>query len=530
MAELTSQKPAASTLQQSSNPPSNPDLVTGGYQPIGKVDIAAIRRQAQQGASAQDDRPTIVKGSYEPVGKVDIAAIKARAQPPRESSAEQEDTAPKSLADRSSAFQQQSSERLTAMPKPKVANRFGSQSSFAGTKAPAPDSFGARSAVAPAPVGTASRTFADEGGKTPAQLWAEKKAQQSGQTGQRSSIGEVPASPVQSQPSGGWQSGYSGKKWSAVQTTRTGTSNISADATGRSDDANNEPPQPDVSSLKDKFAQRPDVDAAPPPNMSSKPGSAPKLPPSVPAEEHFDLPPPPRVARSPSPEPSGSPPRIAMPVSRTVAPHEIESHAPPSIPVASLVNVADNHKSADEVDDEDRQARNTAQAAAPPAPAPPSASQGGKRALIQFDYEKAEDNEIELKEGEYVTDIEMVDEDWWLGQNSEGQRGLFPSNYVEIVDEHQAGAATSVSAPAPAPSPPPQQSAAHGPTATAQYDYEAAEDNELSFPDGAKITNVVCLINETLLTLILTTSRNFRMTTGGWANMLVARAFSPPIT
>ena len=30
-------------------------------------------------------------------------------------------------------------------------------------------------------------------------------------------------------------------------------------------------------------------------------------------------------------------------------------------------------------------------------------------------------------------------------------------------------------------------------TATAQYDYDAAEDNELSFPDGAKITDIVSL-------------------------------------
>jgi hypothetical protein len=40
---------------------------------------------------------------------------------------------------------------------------------------------------------------------------------------------------------------------------------------------------------------------------------------------------------------------------------------------------------------------------------------GGKRALIQYDYEKAEDNELELREGEYVTNIEMVDDDWWMG-------------------------------------------------------------------------------------------------------------------
>ena len=54
--------------------------------------------------------------------------------------------------------------------------------------------------------------------------------------------------------------------------------------------------------------------------------------------------------------------------------------------------------------------------------------------MVQYDYEKAEDNELELKEGEYVTNIEMVDDDWWMGQNVHGETGLFPSNYVELVE------------------------------------------------------------------------------------------------
>jgi hypothetical protein len=102
---------------------------------------------------------------------------------------------------------------------------------------------------------------------------------------------------------------------------------------------------------------------------------------------------------------------------------------------------------------------------------------GGKKALIQYDYEKAEDNEIELREGEYVTNIEMVDDDWWMGTNVQGESGLFPSNYVELVDEDEGVAAPQPPAPAPVAQKEEPEPAAAGPTATAQFDYEAAEDN-----------------------------------------------------
>jgi len=142
-----------------------------------------------------------------------------------------------------------------------------------------------------------------------------------------------------------------------------------------------------------------------------------------------------------------------------------------------------------------------------------------------------------LKEGERITGIEMVDDDWWMGENSKGERGLFPSNYVELVEggalqetHHTSQAVADEPPPPPAP---PAQTSGGGQTATAEYDYEAAEENELSFPEGAKITNVVSVhlsIADFHSRRLLTYGcRNSRMRTGGLVNTMVKLACSPRI-
>lgn len=475
------------------------DVVRGGYQPVGKVDIAALRAQAK---NQEDLRPTPVKGSYEPVGKVDIASIRARAQKPAESA---DDEAPRpAVSQRSSAFSQPAqSERLTTLPKPKVANKFGGASSFTGTKAPTPGGLGLGGPAVPAaaPVGAASRTFADQGGKTPAQLWAEKKARERGASGSGPDLPPPATSPVTAQKSGGeWKSGYSGKTWGTVQTGTYGrgiTGQKTGDTVG-----SNEPEQPSspsggVSALKDRFKGGPPMGAAapaipgvatgasdsspPPPPEASRPSGGFALPglPSRPAADDEEVEE--EQARDTSPI------RVAAPIPRVAEP-EIEP-APqqlPSRPIPVPEEVPQEQELPEEQPTHDL-ARGAATAVAEEAfghnqvQEAQAGSAGGKRAIIEYDYEKAEENELELREGEYVTNIDMVDDDWWMGTNSRGESGLFPSNYVNLVDDDDDAGAGQAAAPPPPPAaaaqPEPQPAAGGGAVATALFDYEAAEDN-----------------------------------------------------
>lgn len=567
MAELQSQKQESSQLQQPEKDTNgSSDVVRGAYQPVGKVDIAAIRREAKEKGDAKDDRPTPVKGSYEPIGKVDIAAIRARAQGPggtsdasamspsatgaSQQSAGSSENESKSMADRSSAFT--GSGRMSSMPKPKVANKFGAGAgTFTGTKAPVPGGYDSQTSVPSAPqVGAASKTFADQGGKTPAQLWAEKRGKQ-GATGPPPAADTSRAIPVQtSGGGGGWQSGYTGKKWDSVQTTRTGASAASAGSVGAQRTGEQEPePEQEatspagggVSAMRDRFKNAPPMgtqpSGGPPPPMdlSSKPNAGER-----PAEETQRVPPPPPQVPRPDDEEEeeeldlrpSSPIRIAQPIARTAEPKEIprteEAGEPaPVMPSRSIAQVAPAEEDLEPepaVTDHET-ARGASYAAA-----------AGKRAIAQYDYKKAEENELELREGEEISNIDMVDEDWWMGENSGGEVGLFPANYVELLPDDEAGpapTATSTAAEAPRPAGGAGAGVSKGKTATAEYDYEAAEDNELTFPEGAVISNVVRVFSCDEVGLGVHSAdeyhRNSLTRTGGWVNTMDRRDCFPRI-
>ena len=44
----------------------------------------------------------------------------------------------------------------------------------------------------------------------------------------------------------------------------------------------------------------------------------------------------------------------------------------------------------------------------------------------------AEENEISFDPDNIITNIEMIDEGWWLGTGPDGKHGMFPSNFVEL--------------------------------------------------------------------------------------------------
>ena len=493
LADLSKSAQEPSRFTPKREPDEDKDVVKGAYQPVGKVDIAALRAAARE---SKDDRPTPVKGSYEPVGKVDIAAIRAKAQPPRSESSGFQSPAARETPSREP-------ERITSLPKPKVSNKFGS-SAFGGTKPPTPGGGGLGFVKYPAPapvVGTASRTFADSGGKTPAQLWAEKKAREGG------GAGAAPAAPAMADQKSGseWKSGYSGKSWAPVQTASVGRGMKEQSTGGTADDQTQEDEAPGggVSAIRDRFKSAPPVsaDTRPPPAMSQPshdeetrdrstgpsggfalPGlptrSAPEEEPTEQESRQMQQ----EMEREPEPEPEPEQYEVPTTAARDVAFERPEERdVPPPIPAAAVEQNIPREEDIEE-DDEDAARGAAAAYAQQNAPEPPAQGNGddGKRAIVQFDYEMAEDNEVELNEGEWVTDIDMVDPDWWVGTNSKGARGLFPSNYVELVEDDGQAEEPPAAEERPAPPPPAPATAgsgSDGTVATALYDYEAAEDN-----------------------------------------------------
>ena len=60
------------------------------------------------------------------------------------------------------------------------------------------------------------------------------------------------------------------------------------------------------------------------------------------------------------------------------------------------------------------------------------------------------DEEISFDPGEIITEIEPIDEGWWKGRGPDGGYGMFPANYVELIEGSEPEVAASEPEPTPA--------------------------------------------------------------------------------
>ncbi|XP_071440855.1 drebrin-like protein [Hetaerina americana] len=58
----------------------------------------------------------------------------------------------------------------------------------------------------------------------------------------------------------------------------------------------------------------------------------------------------------------------------------------------------------------------------------------GRAARALYDYQAADSTEISFDPGEIITNIDQIDEGWWQGIGPDGRFGLFPANYVELLN------------------------------------------------------------------------------------------------
>jgi len=130
------------------------------------------------------------------------------------------------------------------------------------------------------------------------------------------------------------------------------------------------------------------------------------------------------------------------------------------------------------------------------APAPTNTNNADKGVVVKalYSYDAQEEGELSFEENEILTNIvEIPGDGWWSGNNSKGQYGMFPSNYVstdlnasaeeteEVVEEVIVQETQEDNKPA----------GDNNSTAIALYDYDAQDDTEISFAEGEVITGIV---------------------------------------
>lgn len=158
-----------------------------------------------------------------------------------------------------------------------------------------------------------------------------------------------------------------------------------------------------------------------PPRNISKPEEE-----EVEEEEEVAAPPPALPSRNTAPEP------------QEPAQQEDEEEEEEEEEVAAFPPALPSRNTAPEpTAEESEQEENTYVPPPPPRrnvePEPEPEKEEAPWAIAEYDYEAGEENELTFEENDKIINISFVDDDWWLGKlEKTGEEGLFPSNYVAL--------------------------------------------------------------------------------------------------
>ncbi|KAM9892172.1 hypothetical protein OXX79_010201, partial [Metschnikowia pulcherrima] len=118
-------------------------------------------------------------------------------------------------------------------------------------------------------------------------------------------------------------------------------------------------------------------------------------------------------------------------------------------------------------------------------------SHNSKRAVASYAYIKDEENELSFVEGDVITNIDFVDEEWWSGMNERTEEvGLFPGSYVTLTNSSSESQDEEMASPTFESVEVQQDSELQGKSAIAEYDYDKEEDNEIGFKEGDLIVDI----------------------------------------
>ncbi|CAI6525679.1 ANM_collapsed_G0006450.mRNA.1.CDS.1 [Saccharomyces cerevisiae] len=133
---------------------------------------------------------------------------------------------------------------------------------------------------------------------------------------------------------------------------------------------------------------------------------------------------------------SGAPVQKEEPEQEEIAPSLPSRNSIPAPKQEEAPEQAPEEEIEDEAEEAAPQLPSRSSAAPPPPPrraTPEKKPKENPWATAEYDYDAAEDNELTFVENDKIINIEFVDDDWWLGElEKDGSKGLFPSNYVSL--------------------------------------------------------------------------------------------------